>query len=186
MYKNGFFTLCFSLVPGAGQMYQGYMKRGLSLVLLFVLPLMIGGAFLPVLMFLSAVVYMYSFFDSLNLRSQLRQGVAPADDFMLHFDGGQDLVRLLESRHHLIGWGLVALGVVGLYQSFVSPWLWSMIRFIGYDSLLGQALSGILGALPALLFALALIGLGLWLIRGGKKKAADPDYTEFKGTNSEE
>ena len=62
MQKNGFLTLCFSFIPGAGQMYQGYMKRGLTQVLLFVIPLMIGGAFLPVLMVLSAVVYMYSFF----------------------------------------------------------------------------------------------------------------------------
>ena len=25
--KSGFLTLCFSFVPGAGQMYQGYMRR---------------------------------------------------------------------------------------------------------------------------------------------------------------
>ena len=45
MQKNGFLTLCFSFIPGAGQMYQGYMKRGVTQVLLFVIPLMIGGVF---------------------------------------------------------------------------------------------------------------------------------------------
>lgn len=25
--KNGFLTFCFAFVPGAGQMYQGYMKQ---------------------------------------------------------------------------------------------------------------------------------------------------------------
>ena len=30
MKKNGILTLLFACIPGAGQMYQGYMKRGLS------------------------------------------------------------------------------------------------------------------------------------------------------------
>ena len=30
--KNGFLTLCFSLVPGAGEMYMGFMKQGVSTV----------------------------------------------------------------------------------------------------------------------------------------------------------
>ena len=34
MLKNGFLTLLFAFIPGAGQMYQGYMKRGLSLILM--------------------------------------------------------------------------------------------------------------------------------------------------------
>ena len=182
MNKNGFLTLCFSFIPGAGQMYQGYMKRGLTQVLLFVIPLMIGGVFLPVLMVLSAVVYMYSFFDSLNLHAQLRQGTAPADTFLFSWDGGEDLARLVDRRHHLIGWCLVALGVAGLYQSFVSPWLWALVNYFPYDSLVYQMLDRAVRAVPALAVGLVFIGLGLWLIKGGKKKQpAEPDYTEFKG-----
>lgn len=182
MQKNGFLTLCFSFIPGAGQMYQGYMKRGLTQVLLFVIPLMIGGAFLPVLMVLSAVVYMYSFFDSLNLHAQLRQGVVPEDTFLFSWDGGEDLARLVDRRHHLIGWGLVVLGVAGLYQSFVSPWLWALVNYFPYDSLVHQMLDRAVRAVPALAVGLVFIGLGIWLIKGGKKKQpAEPDYTEFKG-----
>ena len=33
--KNGFWNLCFSLIPGAGQMYQGFLKRGVSIMALF-------------------------------------------------------------------------------------------------------------------------------------------------------
>ena len=32
MKKNGILTLLFAFIPGAGQMYQGYMKRGLCLL----------------------------------------------------------------------------------------------------------------------------------------------------------
>ena len=182
MQKNGFLTLCFSFIPGAGQMYQGYMKRGVTQVLLFVIPLMIGGVFLPVLMVLSAVVYMYSFFDSLNLRAQLRQGIVPEDAFLFSWDGGEDLARLVESRHHLIGWTLVVLGVAGLYEGFVSPWLYRLVDLIGWDTALGQLVNQIVRGIPGLAVGLVFIGLGLWLIKGGRKKQpAEPDYTEFKG-----
>lgn len=182
MQKNGFLTLCFSFIPGAGQMYQGYMKRGLTQVLLFVIPLMIGGVFLPVLMVLSAVVYMYSFFDSLNLHAQLRQGVVPEDTFLFSWDGGEDLARLVDRRHHLIGWCLVALGVAGLYQSFMRPWLDRLVDLIGWDTALGQLVNSIVRGIPGLAVGFVFIGLGLWLIKGGKKKQpAEPDYTEFKG-----
>ena len=35
MMKNGILTFLFAFCPGAGQMYQGYMKRGLSLITMF-------------------------------------------------------------------------------------------------------------------------------------------------------
>ena len=40
--KSGFFTFCLAFCPGAGQMYQGYMKRGTSLLVLFMLIIMLG------------------------------------------------------------------------------------------------------------------------------------------------
>ena len=40
MRINGFFLFCCACVPGAGQMYLGYMKRGLCLISLFCLNLM--------------------------------------------------------------------------------------------------------------------------------------------------
>ena len=30
--KSSFLTFCFSFLPGAGQMYMGFMKRGISLM----------------------------------------------------------------------------------------------------------------------------------------------------------
>ena len=182
MYKNGFLTLCFSFIPGAGQMYQGYMKRGLTQVICFVIPLMIGGVFFPVVMVLSAVVYMYSFFDSLNLRAQLHQGTAPEDAFLAGWGGGEDLARLLAGRQRLLGWCLVLLGVAGLYPSFVAPWLYQLADILSENSMLGWLVHDIVRGIPGLAVGLVFIALGLRLVKGGKKKkSAEPDYTEFKG-----
>ena len=85
MLKNGFLTFCCAFIPGAGQMYQGYMKRGLSLILTACLIGMVSSLLNPVLLLL-VVVWMYSFFDTFNLRAQIIADTAPEDDYLVHFD----------------------------------------------------------------------------------------------------
>ena len=78
MKKNGILTLLFACIPGAGQMYQGYMKRGLSLLLAFCLILFASTYFfLGALALFLPVIWLYAFFDSYALRSQLAAGTAP-------------------------------------------------------------------------------------------------------------
>ena len=67
MKKNGILTLLFAFIPGAGQMYQGYMKRGLSLVLMAA-AICMASALIPRIVVVLLVVFMYSFFDTFNLR----------------------------------------------------------------------------------------------------------------------
>lgn len=189
MRKSGFWTVCFAFIPGAGQMYQGYMRRGLSMGLLVVVPFMLAAFMsMDVLIFPCLVLYMYSFFDTLNLRSQLTMGVAPPDDYLYHLNGaGGDLDRLLEKRHHLIGWALVLLGVFAIYNNFVSPWLWNLARLFGYESIFYNVLTSLINGVPNLLVAVALIVVGLWLVKGGRRSAAPvEDFTEFKGAEPKE
>lgn len=61
MMKNGILTFIFAFCPGAGQMYQGYMKRGLSLITMFCLFVVIGVSTLEVLTVGCVIVWMYSF-----------------------------------------------------------------------------------------------------------------------------
>ena len=77
MKKNGILTFLFAFVPGAGQMYQGYMKRGLSLITLFFLCIMAGMLLLEPLVLTALIVWMYSFFDTFNLRAQIIADTAP-------------------------------------------------------------------------------------------------------------
>ena len=66
MKKNGILTLLFALIPGAGEMYQGYMKRGLSIITMFCLSIALS-AWMGIEIFYIGVpiLYMYSFFDTL-------------------------------------------------------------------------------------------------------------------------
>ena len=104
MKKNGILTLLFAFIPGAGQMYQGYMKRGLSLVLMAA-AIGMASVLIPPVVFTLLVVFMYSFFDTFNLRAQISMGTAPEDDYL-----GRLLLltgRCSENRKYYSGMSMV-------------------------------------------------------------------------------
>lgn len=163
--KNGFLTFCFAFWPGAGQMYQGYMKRGLSLISLFCGGFVLAWLAEPLLVVMP-IVWMYSFFDTFNLRAQLGAGNAPADDYLVHLGRDESLERLLARRHKLFGWALVALGAYVFYDSFVMEFLENLIWRYDVHNWLVWGLYEALRQVPQLALCLALILLGLWLVRG--------------------
>lgn len=190
MNRNAFLTYVFSLCPGAGQMYQGYMKRGLSHILLFVIPIMLGSVFMPALVVLSAVVFMYSFFDSINLRAQIvahcngTGGPLPVDDFLIHVKMDERNVdQLLKGKPKLVGWGLVILGAIGLYKSVVEPVLLSFVQLLP-DSSLTWTLQRIVYSLPGIAIGGLFVLVGLWLIRGGQKQ--EDDFNSYEGNDDDD
>ena len=66
--KSGFLTFCFACLPGAGEMYLGYMKRGLSVMLAFWGLIFVASLLnMGILGILAPVIWAYSFFDTFNL-----------------------------------------------------------------------------------------------------------------------
>ncbi|MCI9460365.1 MAG: hypothetical protein HFF93_00735 [Oscillibacter sp.] len=118
---RGCWHLMWACVPGCGQMCQGYMKRGISQTIIATALLFIA-VFLEmgVLAVLIAPLWLYSFFDSFNLRRQIRDGLAPEDEFMFGMSemDSRKLSRILSRRGSLIGWVLVAVGLYNVYQIF--------------------------------------------------------------------
>lgn len=159
MKKNGFLVFCFAFVPGAGQMYQGYMKRGLSMAMLLAGAVVLTWLFSPLGM-LIPVVWMFSFFDTFNLHSRCLEGDPSTDDYMLHLGEDQTLLRLVRGRSSLVGWLLVALGVYMLYVNFLRGPLVELARDLQLDWLLN-----LLYNIPQLAAALALLGMGIRLVR---------------------
>ena len=176
--KNGFLLFIASCLSGCGQMYQGYMKRGVSLLLSFFLVIFVSTYFyLGTLALFLPVIWLYAFFDSYALRSQLSAGTAPEDAFLFGLSDmdSKRLGALLHKRHSLIGWVLVAVGVYMLYDMLMGQlsnlffgwfgeWLYSLLRY----------------GLPRVVITVLVILLGLWFIRGPKAKAPiDDDIPPF-------
>ena len=192
MMKNGILTFLFAFCPGAGQMYQGYMKRGLSLILTACLIGMVSSLLNPVLLLL-VVVWMYSFFDTFNLRAQIGAGTAPEDDYLVHFDP-QDkrLARMMMDSHKLLGWGLIALGALVAYQNILMNTLGDIVWRWGQSSPFFRALYLMMDQLPEVVVCVALIICGAWLVRGpkGRKQkpqndAEDEDFTEYTAQDAQ-
>lgn len=186
MKKNGILTLLFACIPGAGQMYQGYMKRGLSLITLFFLCIM-AGMLLEPLVLTALIVWMYSFFDTFNLRAQFIAGTAPADDYLVHFNTKDARLTLFfRDSHKLLGWALIALGAMVAYQNIIMRVFGDVMWRWGQNNPVFRAFYLMLDELPQIVTCVALIVCGLWLVRGPKgkkvhrKKAEEPEDEDFR------
>lgn len=186
MKKNGILTFLFAFVPGAGQMYQGYMKRGLSLITLFFLCIM-AGMLLEPLVLTALIVWMYSFFDTFNLRAQFIAGTAPADDYLVHFNTKDARLTLFfRDSHKLVAWALIALGAMVAYQNVIMRVFGDVMWRWGQNNPVFRAIYLMLDELPQIVTCVALIVCGLWLVRGPKgkkvhsKKAEEPEDEDFR------
>lgn len=192
MLKNGFLTFCCAFIPGAGQMYQGYMKRGLSLILTACLIGMVSSLLNPVLLLL-VVVWMYSFFDTFNLRAQIGAGTAPQDDYLVHINWHvQRMEQFMLDSHKLLGWGLIALGALVAYQNILMNTLGDIVWRWGQSNPFFRALYLMMDQLPEVVVCVALIICGAWLVRGpkGRKQkpqndAEDEDFTEYTAQDAQ-
>ena len=177
--------LLWACVPGCGQMCQGYMKRGISQTII-VTALLFIAVFLEmgVLAVLIAPLWLYSFFDSFNLRRQIREGMAPEDEFLFGMSelDSRKLSQILSRRGSLIGWVLMAVGLYNLYRIFAQnilggladmfPWLNWLYHLLVWDA-------------PRILGTVFVIALGLWFIKGPKAPKGggfdeEPSYTPPK------
>ena len=188
MKKNGILTFLFAFVPGAGQMYQGYMKRGLSLITMFCLFIIVGSATgLDALVVGCIVVYMYSFFDTFNLRAQIIAENAPADDYLVHINWKDKRMQdFMMDSHKLLGWGLIALGGLVAYENVIMRVFGDVMWRWGQNNPVFRAFYLMLDELPQIVTCVALIVCGLWLVRGPKgkkvhrKKAEEPEDEDFR------
>lgn len=158
MRKSRILTFLFALWPGAGQMYLGYMKRGVSLMLLFCLLMAISSfTGFGVFIFLLPIVWFYGFFDTINLRSMSYEFL-PQDDFLFHLDSinAPELVKFFQRRHLLAGVLLIILGVYILLHNFVLPIFYFTFQIDLYP---------LFESLPTLVVAAGIILLGIYLIR---------------------
>lgn len=176
---QGILFFAFSCIPGCGQMHQGHMKRGISQTILFcgVLALAIFLA-IGALAVLLVPLWLYSFFDSYNLRRQRMEGTEDEDAYLFGMSDldAQRLSELLSKRHSLIGWALVLIGLYVLYNTVarqILGWLSELFPwgYWLYDLLVWDA--------PRIAVTLLIIALGMWFIRGPKKKGAEeiPSFT---------
>ena len=177
--KNRLLLFLCACVPGCGQMYQGYMRRGVSLLSMGC-GIIAVASFLRIseLAILLPVLWAYAFFDSFNLRALLENGTAPADEYLFGLSelDSRRLGALLRKKHSILGWLLVAVGLYLLYDTVIRRVIGVISEYYPYfDWLYGLFVY----ELPRLVVTILIIALGIWFIRGPKGQREEADFDAF-------
>ncbi len=165
--KNKFLTFVLSLFPGAGHMYMGFMKKGVSLMSAFFIIVFISS-FLDVgqLLYVVPVLWFYSFFDSINTGySTDEEFLKIEDNYLFTIDRfiGIDKNMVMKSRL-LPGILLLIFGIFLIWKNIMAQ-LSGIIPQPIYDTM-----SNIITNLPRLIIGIAIIVVGIKLIIGKKKE----------------
>ncbi|MEA4911779.1 MAG: hypothetical protein VB092_04075 [Oscillospiraceae bacterium] len=168
--RNKFWTFVFSLMPGCGQMYMGFMKRGLSLLFLFSLACFVAALLtMGELALLIVVIWFYAFFDALNLGWLEPERFALIEDNYLCADDTA-LRGVFKSRAgatKYVGIAMIVFGVAVLWQNTVAR----LIDLVyDYQPYLYEILWTINNMLPRIAVSVLLIVLGVRMIRAKKRQ----------------
>lgn len=161
--KNGFLTFCFSLVPGAGEMYMGFMKQGVSIMGAFWL-LIFLAAFLNMdqVLFILPILWCYSFFNVHNIRGMSdEEFYALEDDYAFHLDKLLPLEKWNKKQSSILAAVLIVLGICMLWN-YVTGYLQWLLPSEFYWNIMHD--------IPQILIGVLLIFGGICLIRGKKKE----------------
>lgn len=174
--KNRFFTFCFSLMPGAAEMYMGFLKTGLSLMVTFAAAIVIASSLrMGVLSVLAVVVWFYSFFHANHLASLNDEEFDEVtDEYLFGLDSLPEIETFLKKYHQWVAYILIFTGICFLWNSLGSL-LYDLLpreyRFI--YSIMWQ----IGNYVPSIIIGIGIIFAGIKMI-GGKKVSVEDSRTK--------
>lgn len=166
--KNRFLTFCFSLMPGAAEMYMGFMRTGTELMLFFLGMIMIPSFLgLDGLSILAVVIWAYGFFHANHLASLSdEEFVQVEDNDILGMELFQKGKKKLQGNSRGIAVLLIVLGIWLLWGTGVDM-LWAYRVLPEY---IYELLFTINDYVPRLTASVLIIVLGVHMIRGRKKE----------------
>ena len=144
--KGKLMTFLWSLIPGAGEMYLGFFKTGVSLMATFVILLSLSGFLqLNVLSLLAPVVWFYSFFHANNINALPDdEFYALEDDYLVHMEDIRKNSLSFKTHRKFTAACLICFGISILYS--------------------------LASAIPQSVVAVAVIAAGILLIRSKSKE----------------
>ncbi|MCR5556172.1 MAG: hypothetical protein K6F75_01250 [Butyrivibrio sp.] len=166
--KNNFFTFIFSLLPGAAEMYMGFMKNGFSLMVLFFLSF-VPMVFFSTLEFLGAlgvILWFFGFFHARNYASMTDAEFESLEDMYIWEEYGEfKEVKIANTTvKKAVAVVLILLGVGQLWNYF-SSLIYGLIPENLWDTIYP-----VVREIPQLVMAVLFIAVGVFMIKGKKKE----------------
>lgn len=166
--RGKFKTLICSLIPGAAEMYMGFMKKGISLMAIFILCFVVPSILRvsDVFILFAVLVWFYSFFHARNLAACSEEEFQTLTDEYV-WASFIEKKKIEITNPTLRKWGAIGLIVYGVTQFWhiISRWLYYFIP----DSMWETA-SLFVDEVPQILVSVVFIVVGLKLIAGKKEE----------------
>lgn len=176
--KNGFLAFIFSFIPGAGEMYMGLFKQGLSLMGTF-LAICVVAAFLglDVLLFFLPLLWFYSFFHVHHLRSLPPEDFYAVEDKFFFGEGWDFDGRSFAQNHtKAIAVVLIVVGAILLWNGITRQLMWILPEYINRFISITQSL------LPRIVVGILILLVGIKMLCGATPKKPnifdEEDYEE--------
>jgi len=177
--RNGFLNFCFSCWPGAGQMYQGFLKRGVSIMLIFFgIITLAAWSGVDEILFCLPIIWFYGFFDAINTNSLSDEEFIQVKDEYLFVRSGIDKMDLKKFRIPVAVF-LVLLGIYSLMKEFLG-------NLVSFGLLSWETVYVIEDMVPRTVFSLAVIAMGVYLIYGKKTELQEEEVFLEEGNGQPE
>ncbi len=180
--KGKFLTFCFSMIPGAGHMYLGFMKMGISLITMLCGTLFFAAILrMEPILFLLPILWFYSFFDTINKNSMKNEDFYQIEDHYLFNINFSELTLLLQGKFRkVIAITFILIGASLLFSNFTEI----LRTIIGWDAY--YQISSYFDAIPQLILAFFIIYAGIRLIQGKKFELYNHETTLETNTITKE
>jgi len=169
--KNKLITFFVSLIPGAGEMYLGFYKTGISIMALFWGDIALFGSLIPPMLYLLPVLWFYSFFHTHNLNHMPdEEFYALEDDYLFHMSA-HDMRSFTMQYRKPLALLLILIGLNMIWDHLSSSF-WRLSQWLGISSVLFSILHDWIQAIPQLAAAFLIIWAG-WKLIQDKKDSLD-------------
>lgn len=168
--KSGFLTFIFSMFPGAGHMYMGFMKMGVSFASVFLFLMFICSWFhMRIFSFLIPLIWIYSFFDCMNKIGLDEDKLSLLEDKYLF--SLEELLKmdknLFEKRRLVVGFILLFLGIYLVGDNLMDV----LERYIPYE--IYSVIYNDMREVPQLIAGIAIVAFGIKLIYGKNNRSVN-------------
>lgn len=180
--KSRFFSFCFAFMPGAAEMYMGFMKMGFSIMAIFLLTVLVGVAFRAeeVLLIVCALEWFYAFFHARNIATCEDAEFNELKDLYIWEDFG-DFGKINiggNAFRKYIAYILIIAGIIALWGYAEEM----VIMFIPDDfyELYHNVIRNCFDKVPRIAISIALIVFGAKMIKGKKMELEEAAKEEIK------
>ena len=180
--KRGFLLFICSLIPGAGEMYMGFFKQGISIMTLFwALVAIAGGLNISSLVIFLPVVWFYSFFHVHNLKELPEEEFyAVEDNYILNLDRVFQSSEKIAPKHtKIIAILLIIFGAAILWNGFRDLLFWIL------PNALAIIVQDIMYQIPSVIIGILIIIAGCHLLTGKIKSFSLEEKTDNKKNEQE-